>query len=46
MLGKLLGFGRMHENKIILCFFYQEGINLKNFEFKRNKKSFKENWVF
>jgi len=32
MLGKILGFGGMHENKIFFCFFKEE-INLKYLRF-------------
>jgi hypothetical protein len=45
MLGKLLGFGCMHENKIFL--FFERGNEFKSFEIFFNfhffKKHFKEN---
>jgi len=48
MLGKLLGFGRMHEEIFFLfLFFFKEEITLKFFEFSIFfKKSFGENRVF
>jgi hypothetical protein len=33
MLGKILGFGCMHENKIFFFCFFKKEINLKYFDF-------------